>query len=124
MNDDLNKLKYTDPYSLLVITTHGNIDIDLSKFLKHGVKLSQNLAQAYAEGTSNTKRIIVKTVIPKGFYYDRSIEHYRTIEVNEFFGVIKRLSGVYEKQKSGEISLETNLSALVARRGIEPLFPE
>ena len=98
--------------------------IDLSNFLQYGVKLSQNLPQAYAEGTSNTKRTIVKTVFPNGLYYDRSIEHYRTTKVNEFFGVIKRLSTVYDNQKSGEISLETNLSALVARRGIEPLFPE
>ncbi len=98
--------------------------IDLSNFLQHGVKLSLKLPEAYAEGTSNTKRTIVKTVFPEGLYYDRSIEHYRTIKVNEFFGVIRRISGVYEKQKSGKVSDETSLSALVARRGIEPLFPE
>lgn len=45
--------------------------------------------------------------------YDRTIEGYRTQRVNEFFGLISRLSGSHDKQKSGEISVETNLSASV-----------
>ena len=97
---------------------------DLSNFLTHAISLSQNLSKTYREGTYSTRTTLQKTVFPDGVLYDRTIEGYRTQRVNEFFGLIGRLSTSYEKQKSGEISFKTNLSAFVARRGIEPLFPE
>ncbi len=134
LDDNINKETFDRHSTILKADIEGiQVEIsalnntgkaDLSNFLTYALTLVQNLPEAYQQGTFTTKQTMQRIVFPEGVMYDRTTEGYRTQRVNEFFGLIRRLSGSYEKQKSGEISVKTNLSASVARRGIEPLFPE
>ncbi len=102
----------------------GIMNFDLSNFLSYALKLSNNLAQTYQQGTFQTRRSMQKLIFPERVLYDRVNRGYRTSKINAFFDLINRLSVTYGKEKSERESFETNSSAYVPSAGIEPAqFP-
>ena len=70
------------------------------------------------------KQQIQFLVFPDGIRYNKKTDGCRTSRINVVFGYIARLMQDLTQQKSGIPELNLDYAALVARRGIEPLFEE
>ena len=68
------------------------------------------------------KKLLAKTLYPSGIVVDRENILYRTKNQNVFIEYIQDIAGNYGQTKKRNSELKFNYSALVARRGIEPLL--
>ena len=62
-------------------------------------------------------------MFPDGILYDKKDGDYLTQKINTVFSWRSSLARILEKNKSGQTGIETDLSALVERTGIEPVIP-
>ena len=94
----------------------GNID--------GALKLSSDFGKIWQNGTLFIRRNVQNLLFPKGLIFSKENRNYRTEHQNAFYTLISSISECYDNEKRGQISVNSNLSPLVARRGIEPLFLE
>lgn len=95
-------------------TLEGLLDIVVEKYA--------NIDERYGKAEIEEKRSIIGSMYPENICFDGT-EH-RTARLSEPLGVILLINSQLEGIKNGKGSLKLNLSHQVARRGIEPLFPE
>jgi site-specific DNA recombinase len=97
----------------------SNYENDINESLQFLVDLCQSWDAADIEG----RIALQKCLFPNGVTYDREKHTYRTLKTNEFILASSYLSNKSEGNKKGEQSFLSDYSPLVARRGVEPLFP-
>ena len=84
------------------------------------VVTASKLSSYWKTGTFDNRQKIQNLVFPKGIYWDKEIDDYRTIEENDALSVMASISTSY---KNGEIKKEGKtfvLSSVVAGAGLEP----
>ena len=86
------------------------------------VEQYSNIYEHYCENGVSEQRRLIGSMYPKNLCFDGT--KHRTAYVNEPLEVIMLVNKELKGIKKGEKFTFKNLSPLVARRGIEPLFPE
>lgn len=125
---DLYK-KYNEKYNLeeqelkRQLENYQEISSNLEIAVKKGLKIAQNIGQLWVSSDFDQKTKLQKLVFPEGIAYDRQKNEFRTFRVNTIFSLIADVAGVSGAKKIGQPLKVDRNSHLVARRGIEPLFP-
>jgi site-specific DNA recombinase len=96
---------------------------NLEKCVDSAIAISRNLASAWKMADYETKQQIQFWLFPEGLEYDKKSEGCRTVRINSVFRLIACYKQELLNEKSGIPELSLEYSALVARRGVEPLFP-
>ena len=96
----------------------SNLEDELEKLLL----ICENINEIWTSAKYADKEIIQNLIFPSGLVYDRENNTFRTEEINEVFSLIARQMEVLEGNKKGFTPLDWDKSALVVRRGIEPLI--
>jgi hypothetical protein len=101
------------------------MDLLLSSFskLEDPITNLTNLLTMWEKQDLMGKKLLAKTLYPSGIVVDRENILYRTQNQNVFIEYIQDITGNYGQTKKRNSELKLNYSALVARRGIEPLLP-
>jgi site-specific DNA recombinase len=118
------KAKYTQVKELLVqeLNTIQNTEFNLLSKLEKSIKLITNLEQIYHESDLATKTKLLGSIFPEKIVFDGA--KCRTKRINELLKQTLMIDRGLHKIKSGQIFQHLDLSTLVARRGVEPLFKE
>ena len=104
------KANFQEELSQLIITLSNPSDT-ISKTAKMVSKINYLWdSRGYIK-----KRKLQELVFPKGIIYDREIDDYRTIEVNEIFSAIGSFSSDSGNKKGGQSKNFLDLSALYLR---------
>ena len=82
-----------------------------------------NLLTIWNKGKYHTKRNLIEAVFPEGIVYDKENNGYRTENINCAIGYIQSIARDEGPKKKRNKKVKPPYSALVARRGIEPLLP-
>ena len=93
------------------------------KMVVNAVTNLSNLLTMWDKQDLMGRKLLVKTLYPKGIVVDREKILYRTQNQNVFIEYIQDMTGDHGQTKKRNSELKFNYSALVAPRGIEPLFP-
>ncbi len=97
----------------------SNLDILLDKSLK----TLENINEMWVSTDIRNKKEIQNILFPEGIVYNSKKREYLTKRLNEYFELAALFSRDYEENKKGNIGYFSDNSLIVARRGIEPLFP-
>ncbi len=92
------------------------------ELINYTLDLCVKLGKSWEEGELYQKTALQNLVFPVGVQYDRRNDAFRTDKVANIFKKINSFPSDYENNKGGKLDWISNYSALVARRGIEPLF--
>ncbi|WP_262511021.1 IS3 family transposase [Pedobacter chinensis] len=92
------------------------------QYASHVVERYTNIDERYGKAEIEEKRIIIGSMYPENICFD-GVEH-RTARLSEPLVLILLINSALKGKKNGKGSNSMNLSHQVARRGIEPLFPE
>lgn len=92
--------------------------------IETAVVIASRLDKLWIESNYNMKQKLQNTVFPEGINYDKENRQCRTGRVNLIFEIIACISRNIRNKKTEQSNGLSDLSGLVARRGIEPLFPE
>ncbi len=92
-------------------------------FVNYSVKLSGKLNVLWGSGDFGLKQNLQRLVFPAGVIYNFDNSTYRTTKMNTIFSYNAGVVRLFEKENSGITLLYKDHSALVARTGIEPVFP-
>lgn len=98
-------------------------DLKLSnpeELIKLAVTMSSKLAPVWVSSDLTKKVALQNLIFPDGILYDRHNHAYRTKRTNSVFEVIACVSKELGQKKSGQRKKNFQLSALVAREGLEP----
>ena len=79
-------------------------------------------AIAYSNINIIENRKLIGSMCPKNVCFNR--KGYRTLQLNTILEFILLINSKLKRKEKGERYTNLYLSPLVARRGIEPLFPE
>lgn len=96
---------------------------NLNKYIDFSVSIAGNLNKIWGSGNYQLKQKLQYLLFPEGIMYDKKDGHYLTQKANIVFSWMSSIARVLEKNKSGQTSVNTDLSALVERTGIEPVIP-
>jgi site-specific DNA recombinase len=99
---------------------YSNRENDVAELLK----FVGNLSEKWVSSSFRAKTALQHFVFPNGIAYNSKTGQYRTEKINPIFEFITNITNGAEKKESGLIIQLNDKSALVARRGIEPLLPE
>ncbi len=94
----------------------------LERLLEIVVEKFTNIDERYAKAEIDGKRTIIGSMYPENICF--YVKEHRTARLSEPLGLILLINSKLKGKKNGKSSLKLNLSHQVARRGIEPLFPE
>ena len=94
------------------------LDSGFTEYMNYGITLLSNLPYYYSTATLEGKQQMISSIFPEKLIYCENT--YRTAQPSELLTFL-----CYENKgnKKGQIASKSNLSCLVAHRGIEPLFP-
>ncbi len=95
-----------------------------SKLIEKGILFASELVNWWENGDYEERKMALDILFPEGIIYDKNNEGFRTSQINAVIDVIAVLSDTYIKEKKATNPFLPDLSPSVARRGIEPLFPE
>ena len=93
-----------------------------AKYIDFSLQLAVNLKETWFTSSTEQKQKLQYLLFPAGVKFDKTERKYLTIKVNAVFSWMSRLSRVSVKKESGQIDCNIDLSALVERTGIEPVF--
>ncbi len=96
---------------------------NLNKYIDFSITIAGNLNKIWTSGNYQLKQKVQYLMFPDGILYDKKDGDYLTQRVNTVFSWMSSVAKVLEKNKSGQTGIETDLSALVERTGIEPVIP-
>lgn len=118
-------LKYTTERNQLAkeMSISSNTISNLESALKTALQVCTNISEMWASGSIKVKERIQGLIFPEGIIYDREKQAFRTERVNLVFAQIAQLARALRDKKKGFTTFSSDKSLLVARRGIEPLFP-
>lgn len=132
IDEELTKELYVK-HNQKLLTEKNNLEIELSKSKKQMSNLDEciekvisyslNLASEWTSADYSTKQRIQFWLFPEGISYNKESDRCRTTSINSVFLYIARQKQDLLNEKSGIPELNLSYSALVARRGVEPLFP-
>jgi site-specific DNA recombinase len=100
----------------------GTNKINIEKSVDRVLSYIENVPRAYSEGEIKTKRAIIGSIFPEKLEFDG--KSYRTTRMNVIAQHIFQINNGLAIKKNRTNESLFHLSCLVARRGIEPLFPE
>ena len=92
------------------------------EYVKYSLQLSSKLSKIWHSEDYSIKEGLQYLLFPKGIYYDRQKDDYRTDEENSIFSEIALIASDTDKIKKGKTGINSHLSNWVAPRGIEPPF--
>jgi site-specific DNA recombinase len=104
-----SKIDYEQP-------TKSNLQI----MIDDSLAMASQLSVVWDRSDLENKKIMSRTLFPKGILYDPIKHRYLTKNVNSYFGLINTLSTNYKENKKGINQNTPELSPLVARPGFEP----
>ena len=87
---------------------------NLENFLDNSLKLACNLRTTWELADSPTKKQLQKVLFPQGISYNRETDQCRTPMVNNFLGVINKLSASYKGGEMRKVILADDFSHWVA----------
>ncbi|WP_304067081.1 recombinase family protein [Pedobacter glucosidilyticus] len=116
--DLINRLEAKLSNTVINPLAKFNIDELLEKVIDSFSKLDE----LYRNADVKRKRKLISSIYPGKLDFDGI--RYRTLQTNVFTDTILLINKNLEGIKKGKDSDFKNLSLMVARRGIEPLFPE
>ena len=96
--------------------------INIDRLLDKAIQNIVNIPRLYNEGGIHTKRAIIGSIFPEKLEFDGKT--YRTARMNVVADCIFQLNNDLPQNKNRRSDTFNHFSCLVARRGIEPLFPE
>jgi site-specific DNA recombinase len=96
--------------------------INIEKSLDRALKYIESIPKMYSEGEIRTRRDIIGSIFPEKLEFDGKT--YRTARMNVIANYIFQINNELLQNKNRTNENKFHLSCLVARRGIEPLFPE
>ena len=83
--------------------------------------MASKLASLWDSSDYADKQTLQKLVFPDGLSYCRKTNECRTLRVNSVFHYIADLTGISEQNKSGNITLSSDVPAFVENNGVEPM---
>ena len=102
----------------------GNLNLsNREKYINKSIHYSENLHELWKDSDYSSKQGLQYLAFPNGLVYDKLIPDYRTPRPNVLFNLSAYFSKHLAEKKNGPNKISLVKSALVARRGIEPLFP-
>ncbi len=90
------------------------------KFVAHALKICENLSDLWDSLDFDQRVKLQELIFPGGLLYDRQIDNYRTLQVNQVLTLINTFSKDYKQKKTGQADKKIDLSGLVPKAGIEP----
>ena len=99
-----------------------NKKINIENSLDRALRYIESISKMYSEGEIHTKRNIIGSIFPEKLEFDGNT--YRTARMNVIAKSIFQINNGLLLKKNRTNENIFHLSCLVARRGIEPLFPE
>ncbi len=114
INDDIAlKSKEINNYSFDVSNLCTNINIFC--------EISSKINFIWENGTAEVRERMLTMLFPRGVFFDKLNNDYRTENMNSIFEVMCRLTDMYEVNKKRQIGISTDLPLLVAGTGLEPV---
>lgn len=90
------------------------------KFVDYALKICENLSELWDSVGYDQRIQLQELLFPGGILFDREIENYRTIEVNQILQLTRSFSIDSKQNKKGQTENKFDLPALVPKAGIEP----
>ena len=117
------KASYNQDYSRLKsqLIENKSIDKDLIHKIERAFELISNLGQFYGSADLHGKQKLLGSIFPQKLNFDGT--KYRTSGPNEIIELMFLVNNDLAKLKKDKSGYKPNLSSLVLRRGVEPLFP-
>jgi site-specific DNA recombinase len=75
----------------------------LENAIKKGIKIAQNIVQAFVSSDYDNKTKLQKLIFPYGIAYDRQKNEFRTPRVNTIFELIAGLTSVSSKKNRSTV---------------------
>ena len=120
-NRHQERLKTQNLDLALKIDQYKQEERGFDRYLKYGITLLSNLKEYYTSATTDGKQKILGLIFSEKLIFESG--NYRTNEGNELLSLIYTLKGVFKGNSTKKGQHISDLSRMVARRGIEPLFP-
>ncbi|WP_367182310.1 recombinase family protein [uncultured Aquimarina sp.] len=102
------------------IKNSGSLSSNLSFYIENSVKLFSNLHKIWELSDYSTKQKLQKLLFPEGIVYNRENDQVQTSKVNSIMELIRCLSEILMKNKSGQNSNFEYLSTCVTQEGFKP----
>ena len=120
---DEQVLRYNDKINGLethIKALQASEDLNIKEKVDYGVTIVENLARYFISASAETKIRLLGSIFNEEIEFDG--EKYRTSNFNSMLGYIFDNSNELQGQNKTDSPVFSGKSALVARRGIEPLF--
>ena len=93
---------------------------NLELLIDNAIIMASKLSSLWDSSDYADKQTLQKLVFPEGLSYCRKTNECRTLRINSIFHYISDLTGISDKNKSGNITLSSDVPAVVVWAGIEP----
>jgi site-specific DNA recombinase len=119
-------VKYSEKYQKEILKIEQEIDrtskfsSNLEKCIESALEISMNLEEKWDSGDIRIKQKLQRLVFPEGIKYDKQNDQVQTIRVNSLFSPIQELTEVLSKNKNGDSTNYSQISALVTSAGFKP----
>ena len=90
-------------------------------FINNSLKICSNLSELWVFADYDLRRKVQKILFPRGLFYDRKKEQYRTEDVNVIVQLTQYLSGDWNKKNRNFQENISENSGFVPEIGIEPI---
>ena len=120
-------------YTMTIEALQSDIDkitLELSKYSKDLSNLENrvndilimccHLGSTWKNADLLTAQKLQNLIFPKGIYWDKELDGYRTIEENEGLAVIRKITESYEKENEESLKKNSSSVPLCARRDSNP----
>jgi site-specific DNA recombinase len=99
----------------------SNTDTAFLQYLCFGMNVLSNLRNVFDSSSLEGKQKLVGLIFPEKLIYDNG--NYRTKSESAVYQLLLNADKVFGENKKGQDTKNRELSFMVARRGIEHLFP-
>ncbi len=96
---------------------------NLQKFIDQAIAISCNLGTLWQDGDFASRQKLQNLLFPRGVYFDKNTDDYRTETENEVFRIFRSISTNYKVEKEKAAKENAPLSPLVGMRRLERPTP-
>lgn len=95
--------------------------LNLEQLVDNAITLASKLASLWEASEYTEKQKIQNLVFPDGIVYCKKTNECRTPRINNIFRQIAELKGISTENKNGDITLSSDVPAVVENTGVEPV---
>jgi|GEM_PF-6343663 len=93
---------------------------NLEQLVDNAITLASKFASLWESSEYTEKQNIQNLVFPDGMVYCKKTNECRTPRINNIFRQITELNGISAENKNGDITLSSDVPAVVEPAGVEP----